>query len=59
MAKVKGRYKQNVVKKRWAILCRNEYGEEWVEEVKSESEHGAVSQIPLGTEVIGIEEYGK
>lgn len=52
-------FKKNVVEKKWAVLCRNEYGEEWVELVESESEHGALRKIPIGTEVVGIEEYGK
>ena len=55
----RGKFKKNVIEKTWAVLCRNEYGEEWVEEVKSESEFGAVQKIPEGIEVVGIEEYGK
>ena len=55
----RGKFKKNVVEKKWAVLCRNEHGEEWVELVKSESEYGAVNQIAKGVEVIGVEEYGK
>ena len=59
MAKRTGSFKKNVVEKKWAVLVRNEYGEEWVECVESESEYGALAKIASGIEVIGIEEYGK
>ena len=59
MAKRKGSFKKNVVEKRYAVLCRNEYGEEWVEEVEAESEYTAANKIGNGIEVVGVEEYGK
>ena len=58
MAK-RGSFRKNVVEKRWAVMCRNEYGEEWVEIVEAESEWTAANKIVKGVEVVGVEEYDK
>ena len=57
MAKRQSSFRKNVVEKKWAVLCRNEYGEEWVEVVSAESEYTAMNQIVKGIEVVGVEEY--
>jgi len=51
------RFRKNVVEKEWAVLCRNEYGEEWVEIVAAESEYTAMGKIVSGVEVVAVEEY--
>lgn len=57
MAKKKGSFKKNVVEKKWAVLVRNEYGEEWTECIEAESEYTATNKIPRGIEILGVEEY--
>ena len=55
----RGTFRKNVVEKKWAVLCRNEYGEEWVEVVEGESEYTAMNKISSGIEVVEVQEYGE
>ena len=57
MAKKTGKFKKNVVEKKWAILCRNQYGEEMTVMVSGETETTAMNQISEKVEIVGIEEY--
>ena len=41
------------------MLCRNEYGEEWVEVVEGESEYTAMTKISSGIEVVEVQEYSE
>lgn len=41
------------------MLCRNEYGEEWVEVVEAESEYTAANKITKGIEVVEVQEYSE
>lgn len=59
MAKRNSSFRKNVVEKRWAVLCRNEYGEEWVEVVDGESEYTAMNKIVSGVEIVSVEEYSE
>lgn len=54
--KRRGTFRKNVIEKKWAVLCRNSYGEEECRIVKGETETVAASQIPKELTVIDVQE---